>query len=331
MLESVLNILLSPVIKILSPDSKLFWLYLVSSVFIFLLFALGKMFTEKDFRFYRYYRENFSGSIFWSKSARVDYLFYIINGILFAAILNYFLLTTLFIANLTAALLHPVLGNFSVNSGSVYIQIIYSVLYFVFYDFGRFLPHYFFHKNSVLWEFHKFHHSATTLNPVTVFRVHPVEAILINSSGGFFSGLLTGVFFAMSPNGIKMITFLGVNAGLFVFYLFANLRHSHIFIRFPEWLSHLILSPAQHQIHHSNNPALQNKNFGVAFAFWDYLLGSLYIPAKDENGTITFGLQDEPHEPFEKLTSIYFSPFKNIVQLLRKARKEKNHPTAISK
>ena len=36
------------------------------------------------------------------------------------------------------------------------------------------------HKIPILWEFHKIHHSATSLNPITQYRLHPLE-LLINT------------------------------------------------------------------------------------------------------------------------------------------------------
>src|SRR5262249_2516576 len=42
-------------------------------------------------------------------------------------------------------------------------------------DAGLFLAHYLQHRVPALWEFHKTHHSAAVLMPITVFRMHPVD------------------------------------------------------------------------------------------------------------------------------------------------------------
>jgi len=47
-------------------------------------------------------------------------------------------------------------------------------------------------------------------------------------------------------------------------------------------LSYIFISPAQHQIHHSRLPEHRDKNCGFAFAFWDALFGTLYVPKDRE-------------------------------------------------
>lgn len=46
-----------------------------------------------------------------------------------------------------------------------------------------------------------------------------------------------------------------------------------------------------HQIHHSKEPWHIDKNLSQIFSFWDYLLGSLYIPKKRE--IFEVGLSEE--------------------------------------
>ena len=45
-------------------------------------------------------------------------------------------------------------------------------------DIGHYISHYIQHKVPFFWEFHKVHHAAEVLTPVTAFRAHPVESIL---------------------------------------------------------------------------------------------------------------------------------------------------------
>ena len=49
-----------------------------------------------------------------------------------------------------------------------------TVTLFLAYELGYWLNHYVPHRVPFLWEFHKVHHSATVLTPLTNFRVHPV-------------------------------------------------------------------------------------------------------------------------------------------------------------
>ncbi|MCX7287516.1 MAG: sterol desaturase family protein, partial [Rhodobacterales bacterium] len=88
----------------------------------------------------------------------------------------------------------------------------------------------------------------------------------------------------------------GTNAFLAILNLATNnLKHSHIWMRFPPWLEHILISPAQHQVHHSIDPRHFNRNYGDILAFWDWIFGTLYIPQSDEQ--IRFGLGDADGVP----------------------------------
>ena len=58
------------------------------------------------------------------------------------------------------------------------IMVIFTITLFVASDFTRYWLHRFMHTVPLLWKFHKVHHSAKVLTPVTFYRVHPVENIL---------------------------------------------------------------------------------------------------------------------------------------------------------
>ncbi|PKA15844.1 sterol desaturase family protein [Leptospira haakeii] len=305
--------LLSPIRIVFLPSVKIYWFYILSSILITLLLILWRSWKEKGFRSKDYLRENLSKKIWLHKSAVLDYKYYLINTFLFALFFSYFVISGAGVSSVVSGFLFKIFGemNHTYSSGTFFI-LIYSILFWLANDFGRFFAHWLLHK-TFLWEFHKLHHSAKVLNPLTVYRVHPVEAILVNSLGAFCSGIVTGLAVFLFPNGINMLSFLGVNTGIFVFNLYANLRHSHIGLRFPKWLSKIFLSPAQHQIHHSTDINLQNKNIGVSFAFWDILFGSLYIPKEGEAEHTIFGLEEEEDSNFENLFRIYFLPFQKIL------------------
>ncbi|TGM85542.1 sterol desaturase family protein [Leptospira licerasiae] len=309
--------LLSPIRIVFLPSVKIYWLYILSSILITLLLIAWRSWKEKEFRSKDYLRENLSKKIWLHESALLDYKYYLINTFLFALFFSYFVVSGASVSAFVNGSLSKVFGetNYSFSSGTFFI-LIYSVLFWLANDFGRFFAHLLLHK-TFLWEFHKLHHSAKVLNPLTVYRVHPVEAILVNSLGALCSGIVTGIAVFIFPNGINMLSFLGVNAGIFIFNLYANLRHSHIGLRFPKWLSKILLSPAQHQIHHSTNITLQNKNIGVSFALWDILFGSLYIPEKGEAERTVFGLEEEEDTNFHNLFKIYFLPFGKLLNRIK--------------
>ena len=64
----------------------------------------------------------------------------------------------------------------------------------ILFDFATVLVHYAMHTMSVLWPFHKIHHSAEVLTPVTLFRMHPVDLFLSTAAVLAFSGAGLGLF-----------------------------------------------------------------------------------------------------------------------------------------
>ena len=131
-------------------------------------------------------------------------------------------------------------------------------------------------------------------------------------------GVTMAVFLFFFGNAVDLYTVLGVNILSFVFHVTgSNLRHSHIAIRYWRWLEHILISPAQHQVHHSIAREHHDKNFGVAFAVWDWLFGSLHLSERDK--ALTFGLKpSEAHA--SRLSDIYLRPFRDMVAVLRRRR-----------
>ena len=114
----------------------------------------------------------------------------------------------------------------------------------------------------VLWAFHKVHHSATALNPLTVFRTHPIESIVFSLRGALVQGICIAVFVFFFGGQVQLVTVFGAGILNFLFNaLGANLRHSHIPIGFWKPVEYVFISPAQHQIHHSTAPASSRSQF----------------------------------------------------------------------
>ncbi len=60
-------------------------------------------------------------------------------------------------------------------------------------DFLLFYVHYIFHKVPALWEFHKVHHSAEVMTPLTAYRVHPFELFFTMNVTALVTALLVGL------------------------------------------------------------------------------------------------------------------------------------------
>ena len=81
-------------------------------------------------------------------------------------------------------------------------------------------------------------------------------------------------FVAIGPVSVTSAFGMNIFACLFML-LGSNLRHTHLWIDYGPRLSRILISPAQHQIHHSADPRHFDKNIGFIFAFWDDLFGTL--------------------------------------------------------
>jgi sterol desaturase/sphingolipid hydroxylase (fatty acid hydroxylase superfamily) len=172
-----------------------------------------------------------------------------------------------------------------------YAIAILTVALFLAYELGYWLDHYLAHNIAFLWEFHKVHHQAEVLTPLTNFRVHPVDSIVFYNIQAVVMGITgAGVNYALGEP-VLPFTIAGSNVLVLTFtYLVGHLQHSHFWIVFTGVWGRLFLSPAHHQIHHSTNPEHFNKNLGACLGVWDWLFGTLHVPGKKRE-KLTFGVE----------------------------------------
>jgi sterol desaturase/sphingolipid hydroxylase (fatty acid hydroxylase superfamily) len=165
------------------------------------------------------------------------------------------------------------------------------------YEFAYWFDHLLKHKIPALWAFHKVHHSAETLSPLTVFRVHPVDSIVFYNIIAVITGFVMGIMHWLVGAGVSPWTIGGANvlmiAGLLTI---KHLHHSHAWIAWGGVWGRLILSPAHHQIHHSSAPEHHDRNFGGVIGVFDWLAGTLHIP-QTKRQVLTFGVEGlrDPH------------------------------------
>jgi sterol desaturase/sphingolipid hydroxylase (fatty acid hydroxylase superfamily) len=122
--------------------------------------------------------------------------------------------------------------------------------------------------------------------------------------------------FFVSPV-ISVYAVYGLGVATYLFFLTGyHLRHSHIWLSYGLLLSTILISPAQHQIHHSKAKRHWDKNYGFILAIWDYLFGSLYVPKQKE--AIEFGIGNGEEQLYSSPLKLYLLPFKRALRLLRK-------------
>lgn len=304
-LDQLVEAIKLPITYLFNPTKRIYGLYLFSSTLLaFFVWYKSKQKTS----FFNYL---FNRKIWFSNSAIVDYFFIFFNGLI-----KIFLIAPFLILGLTLSFhVNEILTSYGLNIHLdwpiIPVLILYTLCITIIGDFASYIVHFAMHKWEWLWEFHKIHHSATTLNPITQYRLHPIELIINNAKNILVFGLVTGVFDYLSIHPIQKIYFLGANVFSFIFLFWgANLRHSHVKLKYFSWLENIFISPIQHQIHHSDNPIHFDKNMGAKLAIWDWLFGTLI--KSDNIGKLKFGLGKNDNINYVSFWQNLYMPFYNI-------------------
>lgn len=301
-LRELVASLREPFDALLAPGQRVFWPFLLTSLaFAYLAFRLAP--RRRSFLRWAFARE-----IWWHPSARLDYRFLLARAVVKTALFAPFALSTIAIAAFVLGGLHRELGRAAPSSFSRgAVTAAFTLVTFLVDDFTRYALHRLMHRVPALWELHKVHHSAQVLTPLTLYRVHPLESFLNQTRGGLSIGVVTGGFLWLFPGRLRGYEILGVDALGFLWSVFgANLRHSHAWLSFGRVLERVLVSPAQHQIHHSVDPRHHERNFGSTLALWDALFGTLYVTGAREH--LRFGLPADQRNHGENVVSMLVSP-----------------------
>lgn len=299
-----------------TPDDRLYLPYIVSFVVIcFGLFLFRDRFRvsagDEHTNFFKYL---FPRSVYTHRSAIADFKFYAVNrvfGFIFLASLAGF---ALYVSGLVNQFFQTIFGPSLPGWGEENIglfRLLYFITLFLVADLSFYAYHFLHHKVMFFWEFHKVHHSAEVLTPITNYRNHPIEKFFLVLIGGLPTGTVIGAFGYVfgrdigSPDFLALTLFNTTVTG-FLFAQFSNLRHSHIWLSYGPVLEHIFISPAQHQIHHSYEDRHLDKNFGLQLAIWDWMFGTLYVPQGREE--FRLGLHDREHEQYHSVLALYFLP-----------------------
>ncbi len=317
------------------PGSRLFYVNILASLLIaigYFLF-LPQRNGQRNERFRELWKNRLGlrRKYWWNRSAKTDYQLLILNSLLKVILFIPFLSFGFEVSQLTVRALLGFFGDFQGHQPSGVAIGLFTLAVFIWDDFLRFAHHVLMHRLKWLWPFHEAHHSARVLTPLTLFRTHPVEALLATLRNGLSLGVATGAFLFLFSGHFHVLTFFGVNLFGQLFNFFgANLRHSQVPIGFG-YFERIFISPAQHQLHHSRATLDYDRNFGVSLAIWDQLFGTLVLSrdrkAQQQAGRIRFGVAG-PYSgqivqvlsgPFLKILSFKFQMPSN--SLIRWARK----------
>ena len=204
---------------------RLFWLYLAASALI----AVAVAYARPAYRAMLFDRK-----IWWHPSARLDYLYFPVVSLLKVAAVAPLVLGANEMAQATVRLLHAAAGyRAPLAWDRDVIAALFTLTLFLVSDVTRYGLHRLLHTVPLLWRFHAVHHSAEALNPLTFYRVHPVENFLFGWRYALSAGAVTGVFVYLFGARLGIVEIAGVNALVFAFdVLGANLRHTHVPLRF---------------------------------------------------------------------------------------------------
>lgn len=288
----------------INPGKRIYFIYLLSSgILAFIVYKRSKIKSS----FWKYL---FNRKVWMTKSAFVDYSLFIFNSLIKTLFVVPYVFLSLYIAFYVNDFLLQNFGFIEDPFSKTLTIILYTAALTITNDLFSYLIHYLMHKVSFLWEFHKIHHSATKLNPLTQYRIHPIELIINNIRSILVFGFITGIFDYISANEINKLLFLGVNVFSFFFYILgANLRHSHVKLSYPKFFEYFFISPYQHQIHHSIEKKHYNKNLGSKLAIWDWIFGTLVL--SDKKKKLRFGVVDV-NQKYSSFWYNIYAPFKNI-------------------
>lgn len=147
-------------------------------------------------------------------------------------------------------------------------------LAFVAWDFCFYWLHRLHHRLPLMWAVHVVHHEGEHFN------------LSLGVRNSWFSSLTSVPFFTgLAVLGVPLHVFLAVSG---VHYAVQFYNHCGT-VRRSGLLDRLMVTPANHRVHHGCNPEYVDKNFGGTLLVWDHLFGT--FQAQLPGVPIRYGVQ----------------------------------------
>jgi sterol desaturase/sphingolipid hydroxylase (fatty acid hydroxylase superfamily) len=276
---------------------NLYWAVVMIACFLLANYLLYSHFRATDqygARQRPFWKFSFPREIFAHRSTRADLLMLFINtGIrrlpLVSLIITPFIFGAMIARWLTGALGASPGADFFARHAQATIACYLIVLVFL-RDLTEYTLHAMSHKIPALWELHKVHHSAAVLSVFTSFREHPLRVIYDGLAVAVVTSVYFGVLKYLAPGVISLKVMI---SGSLLSYIIARL----VFLFGHYWrpvsfgaLDRVFITPAMHIVHHSLDPRHHDRNFGNAFAIWDWMFGTLHLASKEELENIQVGV-----------------------------------------
>lgn len=181
------------------------------------------------------------------------------------------------------------------------LKISNPILALAVFSFAQFFLNYWVHRafhSKYLWHFHRFHHSATDMNPLVQVRNHPIEIAVTNPLIGISSGLI-----AVPPEYAIAFNML------FQFYLF--LIHADLPWEWGWFGRWVMQSPHGHRIHHSSEIEHREANYGN-LVILDRLFGTYYGGSEPVKSVGVDDCSHNHHGPVYDLSADYVAAVKEV-------------------
>lgn len=194
----------------------------------------------------------------------------VINGVM-GLVVTVLLLNSLFIwsEQQSFGLIHWIQHYFKIGSA---VQFVLLLLLFDIWQYGW---HRLNHRVAFLWRFHSVHHSDREMDVSTALRFHVGEISLSLAARVAVIPLL-----GMQLQHLLLYELIALPVILF--------HHSNIRLK-PNVDRLLIVTPAMHWGHHSDEPIETDTNYGSVLSIWDRLFGSFRL--SEDIRKLTIGLK----------------------------------------
>jgi sterol desaturase/sphingolipid hydroxylase (fatty acid hydroxylase superfamily) len=160
--------------------------------------------------------------------------------------------------------------NLHLTTGNGTLDFILFFLLYTALDYGL---HRLMHVNP-LWHVHRYHHSATSLNPLVTFLAHPAHFI--------FETILSWPYFLFSVPMPYLVSFWMLRM------IYGLVTHVDAEWRWGWFGRYVIHPPAAHRLHHAADPDFYNKNL-ASLVLWDRLFGTY---AETDAPITKFGVEE---------------------------------------
>jgi len=134
------------------------------------------------------------------------------------------------------------------------------------WDFGFYWLHRLHHRLAILWAVHVVHHQGHHYN------------LSLGVRNSWYSSLTSIPFFiVLAWLGVPLTVFLSVSI---LHYTLQFLNHMSVKPHLG-WLEKIFVTPTHHRVHHINDRAYSDSNYGGSFIFWDKLFGTFKVAPEE--------------------------------------------------